>query len=167
MWFGHASRNLHFSFGLGSITPHQHFSHSGGSLPPLSISGVFEKITWNFWCPQVSVWGVKPCLRSKSMSHSHGVRTGSIHFSKRHKEKDQCPLGFRTHRAVTSGHVHSRLNYSWLKEETEQRQGNSQGNISKKSPCKVHSVTLWCWATWNPAPAGLGVSDSAPNGLGV
>lgn len=100
MWFGHAFRNQCFSFGLGLITPLQHFSRWRSSLPPLLSSGVFERITWNYWCLQVSVWSVKPCLRSKSMSHSHGVRTESIHLSKRHKGKEQHPLDFPTHRAV-------------------------------------------------------------------
>lgn len=150
MWFGHEFRNLCFSCGLGSITPQQHFSHWGSSFPPRLISGAFQKITWNFLVPaSLSV----RCFKSQALlkvqvnvPHPWGQNWEHTPFQKTPRKGAVSSRFSNTQGScIQAGFVQCSVICDLRRKLNKVIE--LPRNIILKSPCKFHSVTLWCWVT--------------------
>lgn len=121
----------------------------------------FKSNCGTFWCLRVSARGDKPCFRSKPMfpqPWGAGLRMFCI-FPKKPKKRNSVLLHFQ-HTGLW--HQATILQFSIIHNSRRKLQKVMRFPWRyKKKRCKYHSVTLWCWATRSPAPAGPGVSDSA------
>lgn len=160
------SRNLCFSFGLGSITPQQHFNHWWKFLATTVDFRCFWKDHLEFLVPASLSVRCQALLKVwVNVLHPWGQNWDHPPFQKTQR-KGAVSSGFSN----TQGSCIQAMFVQCSMIHGLRRKLNKviklPRNISKKSPCKFHSVTLWCWATCNPAVAGPGVNDSAPGWFG-